>query len=50
MMHPPPRPRRAVDEGVLWLLRTALIQALNVVEDALGLPRSVAPRRRSPPA
>lgn len=37
--------RIAVDRSLLLSLRAALIAALNAVEDALGIPRSVACRR-----
>lgn len=33
--------RVAVDKALLVSLRAALIAALNAVEDALGMPRSV---------
>lgn len=45
MLPTPPPPRMLVDRTLLLALRAALIQALNVTEDALGIARSVAGRR-----
>lgn len=45
MQQPHSSPRLAVDRAALYALRAALIQALNAVEDALRLPRSVPSRR-----
>lgn len=36
--------RVLLDRAALLTLRSALLNALGIVEDALGLPRSVPPR------